>query len=340
MAAPLTASARIESLPDVLGECEAIRIVQRQIRQIAPTNCTVLIVGETGTGKGLLAHYVHEQSRRADQPIVYINCATPPESELEAALIGDHKQFADTIRNTDFKHLANLNGQTLLIDEISELSPEGQANLLETMEFIEKSSQGEAGDHSIDIRFIVTSQHDLKELVRSKQFNQRLYYHLNLFNIKLPPLRDRGLDKITIAAHLIDQASKKHGKGKLSLTPDAMQAIDNHRWPGNFREIRNTIERAVVMADHDIIGPELLILDNEPFDELPEAPTDIASPEPFTLPEAKPNTTDLSLEDYFQHFVLAHQDHMNETELAQKLGISRKCLWERRQRLGIPRRKS
>ena len=340
MVAPLSASARIESLPDVLGECEAIRIVQRQIRQIAPTDCTVLIVGETGTGKGLLAHYVHEQSQRADQPIVYINCATPAESELEAALIGDHKQFVDNISNTDFKHLADLNGQTLLIDEISELSLEGQSNLLETMEFIEKNNMNSSDPNRIDVRLIVTSQFDLKELVRKQQFNQRLYYHLNLFNVKLPPLRDRGLDKITIAAHLIELACKKYNKNTLSLTPAAMQAIDNHRWPGNFREIRNTIERAVVMADTDTIGPELLILDNEPFDELPEAPPAVTSAAPITLPEQSPNSTDLSLEDYFQHFVLAHQDHMNETELAQKLGISRKCLWERRQRLGIPRRKS
>jgi len=331
------ASSRINALTDVLGECEAIRIVQRQIRQIAPTDCTVLVVGETGTGKGVTARYIHEQSQRAGDPIVYINCATPAESRLEAELIGENKDAQGVISQPYLQHLLQINGQTLLVDEISELSLEGQANFLEALELIEKSNMGPT---PIDIRLIVTSQFDLKELVRKNKFNKRLYYHLNLFNLQLPPLRERGLDKINIANHLINESCQKYNKTSLTLTPEAMQAIDTHRWPGNFREMRNTIERAVVMADTDTIGPDLLVLDSEPFDELPEAPAAVASTAPIALPDAQPTSNDMSLEDYFQHFVLAHQDHMNETELAQKLGISRKCLWERRQRLGIPRKKS
>lgn len=318
-----------ELIRNILGECDAIKSICQQIQQIAPTNCTVLISGSTGSGKGFVAQNVFDSSNRTEQPFININCATPPETAIEAEIFGHHRKTLLSHHEPSLEQLKAINGGTLLIDEISELAPECQAYFLEVLELIEKHNL--AGTDPIDVRLIVTTQHDLKTLAQQNRFNQRLYYHLNIFTIAIPPLRDRGADKIKIAEKLLHQACKKYGKNISGFAADAINAINDYHWPGNYRELRNTIERAVVLTQGDFLNASQLVLESPP-----EPQVEATSPQP----KAPVEEQELSLEDYFQHYVLEHQDHMTETELAKKLGISRKCLWERRQKYGIPRKKN
>ncbi|MCF7980654.1 MAG: sigma 54-interacting transcriptional regulator [Pseudomonadales bacterium] len=326
-------------IKDIMGECDAIKTICHQIRQIAPTPCTVLVSGETGTGKSLFAKRIFELSDRTEKPFIYMNCATPPETTIEAEIFGYQKKTLTGRSDLNLENLIQLNGGTLLIDEISELPSEGQANFLEVLEFIEKHNRTPELS-PIDIRLIVTTQNDLRQLLHQNRFNKRLFYHLNVFSIEIPPLRDRGSDKIKIAETLLQQACIKYKKSIAGFAPDAIKAINQYQWPGNYRELSNIVERAVVMTQNDMISADLMLLDKEPSLQF-ESNQEKSNKSPELAEATKPGSSqDLSLEDYFQHFVLEHQDLMTETELAQKLGISRKCLWERRQKLGIPKRKS
>jgi DNA-binding NtrC family response regulator len=193
----------------------------------------------------------------------------------------------------------------------------------------------------VDVRLIAATHRDLKNLAKLGQFREDLYYRLHVIALKLPALRERGADVNEIANAFLARQSARIGRNDLRFGHDAEQAIRHYSWPGNVRELENAVERAVILCESPEISADLLGIDielsdlddDEPFASLPGngSPANTTSHEP---------TEDLSLEDYFQHFVLEHQDHMTETELARKLGVSRKCLWERRQRLGIPRRKS
>lgn len=323
----INSSALIKS---ILGECDAIKSICQQIKQIAPTNCTVLISGTPGSGKGLVAQNIFDLSGRIEESLIHINCATPPETAIEAEIFGHHRKSLLAHHESSLDELKAISGGTLLIDEISELAPECQAYFLEVLEQIERHNMDT--EEPIDIRLIVTTQHDLKSLAQDNLFNQRLYYHLNIFTIIIPPLHERGADKIKIAQELLTQACKKYGKNIQGFSEEAAAAINDYHWPGNYRELRNTIERAVVLAQCELLNADQIMIENRIETKKP-------TPPPVTAPVSDSNEPNMSLEDYFHHFVLDHQDHMSETELAKKLGISRKCLWERRQKHGIPRTK-
>ena len=191
----------------------------------------------------------------------------------------------------------------------------------------------------VDVRLIAATHRDLKTLAKTGQFREDLFYRLHVIALKLPALRERDTDVNEIAQSFLARQSAKMGRSDLYFGADAEQAIRHYTWPGNVRELENAIERAVILCESAEISAELLGIDIE-LDDLDENDfIGLLPPQSGSNTGSEPNE-DLSLEDYFQHFVLEHQDHMTETELARKLGISRKCLWERRQRLGIPRRKT
>ena len=176
-------------------------------------------------------------------------------------------------------------------------------------------------------------------MTRTGEFREDLYYRLNVMQVRIPPLRERQPDILGLAQNFLRRQGEKMGKPSLNLTPEAMRLLERHRWPGNVRELENAIERATILCDNDLITPALLDLEGEVEDlAIPETLVDGNHEQ--TQSQDTDASNDLSLEDYFQHFVLENQDRMSETELAQKLGISRKSLWERRQRLGIPRKKN
>lgn len=187
------------------------------------------------------------------------------------------------------------------------------------------------------MRLITATHRDLRALSRTGEFRLDLYYRLNVMQIDLPPLREREDDVLLIADVLLQKACERHRREGLRLSRAARREIRDFPWPGNVRELENALERGVILAEGHLIHPDDLGL----WPNLTPPPRSALPPTPApALDDQVQNANeDLSLEDYFQHFVLEHQDHMSETELAQKLGISRKSLWERRQRLGIPRKK-
>jgi two-component system response regulator HydG len=175
-------------------------------------------------------------------------------------------------------------------------------------------------------------------LARTGHFREDLYYRLNVVQLKLPPLRDRGDDILGLANTLLTKACKKLGQEDIKFSPDAMKAIRDYHWPGNVRELENAIERGTILCDNKMITADLLDIESE-VDDI-NIPQGLITPSQNHMAFTKQTNKNLSIEDYFQQFVTENQDHMNETELAKRLGISRKNLWERRQRLGIPRKKT
>ena len=267
-----------------------------------------------------------------------MNCAAIPESLIESELFG-HEKGAFTGASAGRAGLVEAaDGGTLFLDEIGELPLEAQARLLRVLQEGEIRRVGSVQSQKVDVRLIAATHRDLKGLAKIGQFREDLYYRLHVIALKLPALRERGADVSEIARAFLLRQCMRQGREDLYFAPDAEQAIRHYPWPGNVRELENAIERAVILCESTAISGELLGIDIE-LSGLEEDDDFVGLPAQASNSSLEP-TEDLSLEDYFQHFVLEHQDHMTETELARKLGISRKCLWERRQRLGIPRRKS
>ncbi len=321
----------------IIGSCAAMQDLYGKIRKVAPTDSNVLIQGESGTGKELVARALHNLSKRAKAPLISVNCAAIPETLIESELFGHEKGAFTGASATRAGLVEAADGGTLFLDEIGELPLEAQARLLRVLQEGEIRRVGSVQSQKVDVRLIAATHRDLKTLAKTGQFREDLYYRLHVIALKLPPLRERGGDVLEIARSFLARQCQRMGREELNFAHEAEQAIRHYPWPGNVRELENAIERAVILCEGHAISADLLGIDIElddlDDDDLGEMPAQSAS-------NNHEPTEDLSLEDYFQHFVLEHQDHMTETELARKLGISRKCLWERRQRLGIPRRKS
>lgn len=320
------------SQPDsgIIGNCEAMQQLHRRIARVAPLNTTVLIHGESGTGKELVARALHEQSPRRQAPLISVNCAAIPESLIESELFG-HEKGAFTGAQQLRKGLVEAaDGGSLFLDEIGELPLDAQARLLRLLQEKEVRRLGATQSRTIDVRLIAATHRNLKQMASAGLFREDLFFRLNVVELNLPPLRERGSDILDIARALLARTIGRLGSTPLHFSAEAVDAMSSYHWPGNIRELENAIERAVILCEDSEISPELLAID------FPR-PHEAADTEPVTNNDPPAG---LSLEDYFQHFVLEHQDQMSETELAQKLGISRKTLWERRQRLGIPRKRS
>jgi DNA-binding NtrC family response regulator len=308
----------------IVGNCQAMQEVFKRIGKVAPTDSTVLILGESGTGKELVARALHEQSTRKDAPIVTVNCAAIPEPLIESELFGHLKGAFTGADSTRTGLVEAADGGTLFLDEIGELPLAAQARLLRVLQNGEIRPLGSEKSRHVDIRLIAATHRDLKQLVQESLFRSDLYFRLRVVELNLPPLRDREKDIVDLARFLLEKARVQLNRPPIELSADAVKAITSYDWPGNVRELENALERAVILCENNLITPDLLAIDNGP--QYPDQ-------------SLQPTAQDLSLEEYFCQFLLANQDAMTETELAKKLGISRKALWERRQRLGIPRAK-
>ncbi len=313
--------ARLEEdypISGIVGSCSAMQQVFKHVRKVAPTDASVLILGESGTGKELVARAVHEQSERRSAPLIAVNCAAIPESLIEAELFG-HEKGAFTGASSARQGLVeSADGGTLFLDEIGELPLAAQARLLRVLQEGEFRRVGTSHPRRADIRLIAATHRDLTRMLESGTFREDLYFRIHVMEIRLPPLRARGEDIPVLADFLLDKICRRLNRPRVRFSDDALRRIRNYTWPGNVRELENAIERAVILADGAVITPDLLAL-------------------PQTSAGRNEPNLDLSLEDYFREFVLGHQDELTETELARRLGISRKALWEKRQRLGIPR---
>ena len=325
----------------MIGQCSAMKTLFNRIDRVAPTEATVLILGESGTGKELVAKALHNASRCKEKPMISVNCAAIPESLIESELFG-HEKGAFTGATTTRNGLVEAaDGGTLFLDEIGELPLEAQARLLRVLQEGEIRRVGSVESRKVNVRLIAATHRNLKQMAGEGSFREDLYYRLNVVELLLPPLRERGQDITLLAEALLEKTVARMGSSNMLLSPEALVAISRHLWPGNVRELENAIERAVILSEDDMITPELLGLDENVIQSQPQSKSNTVKSKTTISPSDQDiNEEDLSLEDYFQRFVLEHQEHMNETQLAKKLGISRKCLWERRKRLGIPRKET
>jgi DNA-binding NtrC family response regulator len=316
----------------MIGGCSAMQHVFERIRKVAATDATVLILGETGTGKELVARALHKQSKRHDKPLININCASIAENLIESELFG-HEKGAFTGASKMHRGLVEAaDGGTLFLDEIGELSLEAQARLLRVLQEGEIRRVGSSQSRHINIRFIVATHRNLQQLVQKQKFREDLFYRLNVMEIDLPPLRDRGGDIQQLAKLILDKVVKRIQRQPLTLTEEALESLSGYHWPGNVRELENIIERAVILCDGQQIDVEDLALQCIKIIEVNNSFEGMGN---SVLPGAGGDK--LSLDEYLVSFIKQNEKTMNETELASHLGISRKSLWERRQRLNIPR---
>jgi len=248
---------RIEGKPRLVGSSPIMQKVHALIAKVAPTHSTVLILGETGTGKELVARAVHDGSPRADMPFVAVNCGALPETLIESELFG-HRKGAFTGADEHRVGLFEVaHGGTIFLDEIGELPKAMQAKLLRVLESGEIRRVGENKPTTVDVRVVCATHRDLHEMVTTGEFREDLVYRINTFEIHLPPLRDRLEDIPEIAAHLLSRFRPKAGPGP-ALTPDAIEALKAHVWPGNVRELANAIEHATILSDNGPIAAEHL----------------------------------------------------------------------------------
>jgi len=314
----------------MIGSCPQMLELFRRIRKVAQTSSTVSINGESGTGKELVARAIHDLSDRHNHEMISVNCAAIPENLIESELFGHEKGAFTGATATRTGLVEAASGGTLFLDEIGELPLEAQARLLRVLQENEIRKVGSVQSRKVDVRLVVATHRDLKQLVEEGLFREDLYYRINVMTLLIPSLKERGDDILELADAILRRTCTRLKKSMLRFESGASNAIASYSWPGNVRELENAIERAVVLAETEEIDEDLLAIDVDRSREESKDTESGASTQPVE---------ELSLEDYFQRFVLEHQDQMNETQLAKKLGISRKCLWERRQRFGIPRKK-
>jgi DNA-binding NtrC family response regulator len=240
---------RIEGTPQLVGKSAGMERVRTLITKVAPTQSTVLILGETGTGKELVARAVHDQSLRAGMPMVAINCGALPETLIESELFG-HRKGAFTGADEHRVGLFEVaNGGTIFLDEIGELPKAMQAKLLRVLESGEIRRVGDNRPLMVDVRVVCATHRDLGQMVAEGEFREDLMYRINTFEIELPPLRDRLDDIPELAEHLLSRFRGKCGAAGPQIAPDAIAALLAHVWPGNVRELANVIEHATILCD-------------------------------------------------------------------------------------------
>jgi two-component system response regulator HydG len=308
----------------VLGTSTTMRRVYDVLERIADSTASVLITGETGTGKEVVARALHERGPRKKGPFVAINCSAMPETLLESELFG-HVRGAFTDARTPRTGLCvQANGGTLLLDEIGDMPLSLQPKLLRVLQ--ERCVRPIGGDDEIpiDVRVVATTNRDLRALVEADRFREDLFFRINVIHIELPPLRDRGGDVLLLAQHFLDLHAAGAGKRVTSLAPAAAEKLLEYAWPGNVRELQNCIERAVALARYEAIA----------VDDLPEqvrayrpAHALVAGDEPSEL---------VSLAEVERRYILRVVEAAsgNKTMAADVLGITRKTLYRKLQEYG------
>ena len=312
----------------IIGQSEAMQKVTALARKVGQTpSSTVLITGESGTGKDLLAKVIHYSSSRAAGPFLTITCSALPETLLEAELFG-HERGAFTDARQQKRGLFEQGDEgTVFLDEVAETQPTFQSKLLRFLEEKAFRRLGGSSDIKVDVRVIAATNQDLEKTVREGKFREDLYYRLNVMRIEMPPLRSRGQDVVLLAEHFIRVFSQEFRRPVRRLSARAQQALVAYGWPGNVRELRNLVERAVLLAEHESLEPE----DFETVHTL-RAPTGPATDDGIALP-----LQGLSLENVEQRLVTLALERTkgNQTRAAALLGLNRDQIRYRIEKFGI-----
>jgi DNA-binding NtrC family response regulator len=256
------AESRACALPGMIGTSDGMHQICRLARLVAPRDTAVLIVGETGTGKELVASGIHSLSRRSKGPFVVVNCAAIPESLLEAELFGFTRGAFTGAVQSRLGRIHAAHGGTLLLDEVGELPLGMQAKLLRFVQEHEVQRLGTADVFRVDARLIASTNADLLQRVREKQFREDLYYRLSVFPLSLSPLRERAGDALPLAQHFLDGFCGESGVERKTFSPEAVNLLQRYQWPGNVRELQHVVERAFVLAEENrqIRAEDLAIL--------------------------------------------------------------------------------
>jgi DNA-binding NtrC family response regulator len=316
-------------LVDMVGTSPEMQQVFSVIRQVAPSKAPVLVAGESGTGKELVARAIHQLSNRRTGPFVAINCAAMPETLMESELFGHEKgAFTGALeRRAGCFELAQHG--TLLLDELAEMPSGTQAKLLRVLEDSRVRRLGSKGEISVDVRVIAATNRNVEEALKKGDLREDLYYRLNVFQISLPPLRQRMSDLPVLCDTLITHLNRKHSCNITHVTPDVMEAFKKHSWPGNVRELRNVLERAVIMAGEGAIQTAHL-----PYDfgisVGSRPPAEAFEPDTVRLPVG---TTVGDAEKALIQLTLQHTKN-NKTRAAEILGISLKTLFNKLKEYG------
>lgn len=331
-------------LAGLIGDSEPMRILKNTVRQVlvaeerAAGEClpVVLIEGETGTGKELVARALHFDGVRCKGPFVEFNCASIPSHLIEAELFGHEKGAFTDAKGSRMGLVEAADGGTLFLDEVGELDLLLQAKLLKLLEDRTIRRLGSVRERKIDVRIISATNCDLEQLMREGKFRRDLFFRLHIITVKMPPLRVRGEDILNLADHFCALHAKRYGKPGLCFSPEARDALKRYNWPGNVRELRNMLEQAVLLAQSSIIEPEQLAMCHSLSPNV--GATELAPPTPTSGGLGLVNEN-LSLSDAERELVvkvLAKSD-WNISKSARILGISRDMLRYRIDKLGLER---
>jgi formate hydrogenlyase transcriptional activator len=308
---------------DLVGSSEALGKVLRQLAKVAPSDSSVLILGETGTGKELIARAIHKRSKRAQQAFIGVNCAAIPPSLIASELFGHEKGAFTGATQRRLGRFESANGGTIFLDEVGDLPPEAQITLLRVLQEREIERVGSDRLISVDVRVLAATHRDLNALVAEGKFRQDLLYRLNVVPIEMPALRERAADIPLLVEYFIDRFGKKAGKKFKTINRKTLQLFQAYGWPGNVRELQNVIERAVILSDGDTLSVDETWIKREP----PQA----ASPRPAlngALFRQEKEMIEAALAE-------SHGRISGPTGAATKLGLPSRTLDSKIKRLGI-----
>ena len=303
----------------ILGEDPKLVALLELAARVAPSEASVLITGESGTGKELLAEAIHANSGRRDRPFVQVNVGGLPTQLFESELFG-HVRGAFTDARSDRKGRFELaHGGTIFLDEIGELEPAAQVKLLRVLQDRSFEPLGSSTTRRVDVRVVSATNRDLGELIAAGSFREDLFYRLNLITLHLPPLRERRADIELLARAFLASAATAHGRPGLTLSPGALAALAARRWPGNIRELRQTIERAAIVAAHDLLTASDLLAES------------VGTPAAASAEGSLENLERTAIE----RALSAHRGNL--TRVAAELGITRQALYRRLEKHGLER---
>lgn len=317
----------------IVGKSPALVSMIARIEAVADTPASVLIVGETGTGKELVAHAIHARSGRADGPLVKVNCASIPDELFESEFFG-HVRGAYTGAHQDrIGRFQLADGGTIFLDEVGEIPLPLQGKLLRVLQEKEFERVGEDRSRKVDVRVIAATNKDLEKAVEAGEFREDLYYRLSVFPVQVPPLRKRGDDVVMLAVHFLEQVCREFGRSDLSLTQNQVEALCRYDWPGNVRELKNVIERAVILSSGKVLRLDLSLRETGLG---PPAPDDA----PIVESVDRPFLTDQEMKAKFRDNLLtalkASEWRISGKEgAAELLGMKPSTLTDRMRSLGI-----
>jgi two-component system nitrogen regulation response regulator NtrX len=321
-----TLRARVSRTPTMVGDSRVMMQLREQIAMAAPTNGRVLISGENGTGKELVARQIHALSHRRAGPFIEVNCAAIPEELIESELFG-HARGAFTGAVADRRgKFETAHGGTLFLDEVGDMSLKTQAKVLRALQEQVIEPVGGQASIRVDVRVIAATNKELLEQIRAVRFRDDLYFRLNVIPISVPPLRDRGDDIFRLAEHFVSEFAREYGRRPKRFSTDALRVLQSYRWPGNVRELRNVIERVMIMVAGDtIVASDLSFLDAAAG--VPAAPVGAADVRPLYA------ARDEWERDYILAALAALDGNISRT--ADMLGVERSNLYRKMRALGI-----